>query len=334
MSYLSELRSVWGSSPLISVGVSVLIQDEAGRILLQRRGDDGLWGVVGGGLEPGESFVDAAHRELREETGLTCPDLAPLPLEEALVSGPEFYHRYPNGHEIYLVGMRTHGTLPAAALAHAAPDDSGETLELRWFALDDLPPLSSNINRANMNVLRLRAGLPALPLFHFPEAPPHDDHLARLRAAVGPRPLFAPGASVLVEDGRGRLLLLRHARTGQWVLPGGKLHPGESFEACARRELAEETGGHAGQLTPVQLLQGPEFRYKDTSGPWDSVGVLYRAEGVTGEITLPEGEITGARWWAADEVAGADLLGLYTRRAVEAWREGQTTPASHASLRP
>lgn len=321
MSYLSELRTAWGNSPLISVGVSVLIQDEAGRILLQRRGDDGLWGVVGGGLEPGESFLTAAHRELLEETGLTCPDLAPLPLEEGLVSGPEFYHRYPNGHEIYLVGMRTHGSLPAAALAHAAPDDSGETLELRWFGLNDLPPLSSNINRVNMNVLRLRAGLPALPLLPFPATPSHDDHLARLRAAIGPRPLFAPGASVLVDDNQGRLLLLRHARTGQWVLPGGKLHPGESFGACVRRELHEETGLWAERLTATALLQGPEFRYEDSSGLWDSVGVLYRAEGLSGDLALPEGEITQARWWAAGEVAGAELLGLYTRRAVEAWQD-------------
>lgn len=319
MSYLSELRAVWGSAPLVSVGVSVLIQDEQGRILLQRRGDDGLWGVVGGGLEPGERFLEAAHRELLEETGLTCSDLALLPLTEGLVSGPEFYHRYPNGHEIYLVGMRTHGSLPAAALADAQPDDSGETLELCWFELDDLPPLSSNINRVNMNVLRLRSGLPPLPLVAFPDPPPPSDHLSRLRAAVGPRPLFAPGSSVLVEDDRERLLLLRHGRTGRWVLPGGKLDPGESFETCARRELAEETGLRAGRLTPVQLLQGPEFRYED-SGTWDSVGALYRAQGVTGTLTLPEGEIAEARWWAADELGGAELLGLYTRRAVEAWR--------------
>lgn len=321
MSYLGELRAVWGSAPLISVGVSVLIQDGAGRILLQRRGDDGLWGVVGGGLEPGESFLEAAHRELLEETGLSCPDLAPLPLGEGLVSGPQFYHRYPNGHEIYLVGMRTHGTLPAGALAHAAPDDSGETLELRWFGLDDLPPLSSNINRANMNVLRLRAGLPPLSLLSFPEVPPPDDHLARLRAAVGPRPLFAPGASVLAEDDQGRLLLLRHGRTGRWVLPGGKLHPGESFEACARRELHEKTGMCAERLTPAALLQGPEFRYEDASGTWHSVGVLYRVQGLSGSLTLPGEEITGAQWWAAGEVGGAELLGVYTRRAVEAWRD-------------
>ncbi|MBB5233722.1 NUDIX domain-containing protein [Deinococcus budaensis] len=319
MSYLGDLRAVWGSGVLISVGVGVLLQDESGRVLLQQRGDSGLWGTPGGGLEPGEDFLTAARRELLEETGLECSNLALLGLGEGLVSGPEFYHRYPNGHEVYQVGMRAYGTLPASALEYAAPDDSGETLALAWFELDGLPPLSSNIDRAKLNVLRVRADLPPLPLLPFPEAPPHDDHLTRLRAAVGPRPLFAPGASVLVTDDRERLLLLRHGRTGRWVLPGGKLHPGESFEACARRELAEETGLRAGRLTPVQLLQGPEFRYED-SGAWDSVGVLYRAEGVTGKLTLPQDEVTDARWWSPGELREAELLGMYTRRAVETWR--------------
>lgn len=172
MSYLSELRAVWGTAPLLSVGVSVLVQDDHGRVLLQRRGDDGLWGILGGGLEPGEDFLTAAHRELYEESGLACSNLTLLSLEEGLVSGPEFYHRYPNGDEIYLVGMRAHGTLPAEALNDAAPDDSGETLELAWFALDKLPPLPSNINRAGLNVLRVRAGLPPLPLNPFPAPPP------------------------------------------------------------------------------------------------------------------------------------------------------------------
>ncbi|MBZ9749985.1 NUDIX domain-containing protein [Deinococcus sp. HMF7604] len=151
--------------PGLSVGVSVLLQDEAGRVLLQRRGDDGRWGTPGGRLNPGETFLAAAHRELHEETGLSCPGLTLLPLPDGLVDGPSFRHDYPSGQTVFMVGLRAWGILPAAAVEDAAPDDSGETLELRWFALDDLPALSGAVNVASMNLLRARAGLG--PLVNF-----------------------------------------------------------------------------------------------------------------------------------------------------------------------
>lgn len=46
---------------------------------------------------------------------------------------------------------------------------------------------------------------------------------------------------------RGDEVLLLHRRNGlraDWVLPGGRPRPGESTGACARREVAEETGLH------------------------------------------------------------------------------------------
>lgn len=324
MSYLSELRAVWGSAPLVSVGVSVLVQDEYGRVLLQRRGDDGQWGILGGGLEPGEDFLTAAHRELFEESGLTCSNLTLFPLAEGLVSGPEFYHRYPNGDEIYMVGMRAHGTLPAEALQSAAPDDSGETLELAWFALDELPPLPSNINRAGTNVLRVRAGLPPLPLGPFPAPPPVGDHMRRLREAVGTRLLFAPGANVLVTDGEGRLLLLQHGGTGRWTLPGGGLEPGEGLEACARRELHEETGLSAAHLEPLGMYAGAGYRFTYPHGDViDNISVLYRAVGVTGTLTLPPEEIPAAAWFARDGLPGGDeFSGPLLQAMVRAWAEG------------
>jgi 8-oxo-dGTP pyrophosphatase MutT (NUDIX family) len=53
----------------------VLVVDVAGRVLMLRGCDPAdpgqpYWFTVGGGLEPGESVVEAAMRELFEETGL------------------------------------------------------------------------------------------------------------------------------------------------------------------------------------------------------------------------------------------------------------------------
>jgi len=49
--------------------VSGVVVDEAGRIVLQRRTDNGLWALPGGGMNIGESIADAITREVREETG-------------------------------------------------------------------------------------------------------------------------------------------------------------------------------------------------------------------------------------------------------------------------
>ncbi|MFI9552260.1 NUDIX domain-containing protein [Nonomuraea endophytica] len=52
------------------MGVSVAVTDDAGRILLQRRADNGLWAIPGGGMDLTESVPEAAVQEVREETGL------------------------------------------------------------------------------------------------------------------------------------------------------------------------------------------------------------------------------------------------------------------------
>src|SRR5215468_11734034 len=54
-------------------------------------------------------------------------------------------------------------------------------------------------------------------------------------------PRFRPTARLLVVDPDGRVLLFS-AAGGVWFTPGGGVHRGESLEAAAVRELAEETG--------------------------------------------------------------------------------------------
>ncbi|MEV7021889.1 NUDIX domain-containing protein [Kitasatospora sp. NPDC093558] len=52
------------------VAASAVVTDDEGRILLQRRTDNGLYALPGGAMDLGESLPDTAVREVREETGL------------------------------------------------------------------------------------------------------------------------------------------------------------------------------------------------------------------------------------------------------------------------
>lgn len=52
------------------VAASAVVTDDQGRILLQRRRDNDLWALPGGGMEMTDSLPGAAMREVKEETGL------------------------------------------------------------------------------------------------------------------------------------------------------------------------------------------------------------------------------------------------------------------------
>ncbi|NIY65408.1 MULTISPECIES: NUDIX domain-containing protein [Streptomyces] len=52
------------------VAASAVVTDERGRILLQRRRDNDLWALPGGGMEMTDSLPGTAVREVKEETGL------------------------------------------------------------------------------------------------------------------------------------------------------------------------------------------------------------------------------------------------------------------------
>ena len=131
MGYISDLRDFVGHEPLIMVGAGVIVQNQEGEILLQKRADNHLWGIPGGALEIGETLEEAGKRELFEETGLIANEMKLL----NIFSGPELYNKYPNGDVVYNV-----------ATIYACRDYGGtlnldpyETEEVRFFKLNELP---------------------------------------------------------------------------------------------------------------------------------------------------------------------------------------------------
>jgi 8-oxo-dGTP pyrophosphatase MutT (NUDIX family) len=129
--YIMELRSLIGTHPIIMAGACVLLTDDKNRLLLQRRTDNGLWGLPGGSLEPGERLQEVAKRELFEETGLIAHSLKLFDV----FSGNEFYYKYPHGDEVFNVVTAYMCSDYIGTLAN----DVDEVLELRFFDSKEIP---------------------------------------------------------------------------------------------------------------------------------------------------------------------------------------------------
>ena len=124
--------------------------------------------------------------------------------------------------------------------------------------------------------------------------------VARLWWRIWRRP--HAGALVAIHVGEA-LLLVRSSYRIAWNFPGGGIRRGETPEAAARRELAEEIG-----LMPAALLQAGH-----TSGVWDG-----RPDRVTffelrldrlPRLRLDNREIVAARLFLPDELRHVRVTG-------------------------
>ncbi|MDR4945408.1 NUDIX hydrolase [Neobacillus cucumis] len=139
MGYIEDLRKLIGTRPLILVGSVVVVKDEHGKILLQKR-PEGVWGLPGGLLELGESAEDAGRREVLEETGVV---LGELQLVEVF-SGKQYFRTLANGDEFYPV-----------TIVYFSKDiknktitiDGVESIDAEFFPMDAIPDQTSPLVR-------------------------------------------------------------------------------------------------------------------------------------------------------------------------------------------
>ena len=114
-------------------------------------------------------------------------------------------------------------------------------------------------------------------------------------------------AGVLVRDpATGDVLLQLRGDDATWGLPGGRLEPGETLEQAARRELLEETGLTAGDMTRIDVYSGPEFMvsYPDGYAAY-VVGATFETSDVAGTFTKDDaGETAALAWYPVDELPG------------------------------
>jgi len=116
----------------------VLLLDRADRILLLKgrlpgapKGP-GSWFTVGGGVEAGETFVQAAAREIREETGIADAVLGPVVwVREGVMRMPE-----PTLFKECYIVARCEGAEPTREGWNALERDLID--DIRWWTLGEL----------------------------------------------------------------------------------------------------------------------------------------------------------------------------------------------------
>jgi 8-oxo-dGTP pyrophosphatase MutT (NUDIX family) len=112
-------------------------------------------------------------------------------------------------------------------------------------------------------------------------------------------------ARVILIDQDRRVLYLRavQPRSGRtfWVMPGGGLEPGETFEEAACREAQEESG--------CSFRLGPYVWFRRHRYLWDGRYLdqyerffVAQATDTAFAPVQPDGYVSDHRWWSLDEM--------------------------------
>lgn len=108
-------------------------------------------------------------------------------------------------------------------------------------------------------------------------------------------------AGGLVENENGEWLFI--FRRGNWDLPKGKLDDGETIDACAIREVEEETGLQ--RVTILKSLGKTWHAYHERGRFWLKETAWYKmkAAGVQHLVPQLEEDITSIKWLQPDHLA-------------------------------
>jgi len=120
------------------------------------------------------------------------------------------------------------------------------------------------------------------------------------------------------RDGDSKILLVHRPRYDDWTLPKGKAHRGESDEACALREVEEETG--------LACALGEELavsHYEDSAGRPKRVR-YFAMTPADGAVGRPQNEVDEVRWVTRAQALelltyarDAEVLELVPRRVLD-----------------
>src|ERR1700691_5671303 len=110
--------------------VNVVVVNDAGEVLMIRRSDNDNWAVPGGAIDLGESMVEAAIRETREESGIECRITGIV----GIYTDPRHVILYTSNGE----ARQEFSIVLAASAVSGTPTPSDESSEVTWAAREDL----------------------------------------------------------------------------------------------------------------------------------------------------------------------------------------------------
>jgi 8-oxo-dGTP pyrophosphatase MutT (NUDIX family) len=131
--FIRTLRATAGHQLLWLPGVSAVVFDEDGRVLLGQRADNHEWCVPSGIPDPGEQPAECAVREVYEETAVRCV------VERIVAVRSTQEVAYPNGDRCRFMDV----TVRCRAVGGEAAVNDDESLAVGWFEVDALPMMSA-----------------------------------------------------------------------------------------------------------------------------------------------------------------------------------------------
>ena len=128
-------------------------------------------------------------------------------------------------------------------------------------------------------------------------------YIMDLRKVVGHRPLLQVGASVIVEDEKGRILLQLRKDNDCWGHAGGSVELDEVVEEAAKRELFEETGLIANSMELFGIFSGIDTHYIYPNGDEVSnIDIVYLCKDYSGTLKCQDGEVDDLKFFGVDEI--------------------------------
>lgn len=128
-------------------------------------------------------------------------------------------------------------------------------------------------------------------------------YILDLRKAIGHRTLIQCAASIIVMDEMDRILLGRRTDDRMWCYSGGSVEIDEKVEDCAMRELTEEMGIVADEISFFMVNSGIETHHVYPNGDEVSnIEIVFLCRKWHGVLHAQCEEMEELRFFSADEI--------------------------------